>query len=156
MEVTTQIRAQYDGLLSYTLNSIGSKWDLLTIWFLNHYGTMCFNERKRYLGDVTNFMLTQTLKTLEKCDVIIWVQYNEIPLRVEHSISENGKTLLLLLASAVEWVKAQQRCAEPSLILKKLSDQTADDCDLLLLVNDHRFFCLAKQAIFAVIQDQPV
>lgn len=75
---------------------------------------MRFNALKRYLGDVTNFMLTQTLETLEKCDVIIRAQYNEIPPRVAYSFSENGKTLLLLLASAAEWVKAQQqRCAEP-------------------------------------------
>lgn len=114
MEVTTQIRDRYDCPLSYTMNIIGSKWALPTIWLLNHYGTMRFNELKRYLGDVTNFMLTQTLKTLEKYDVIIRVQYNEIPPRVEYSISENGKTLLPLLASAAEWGKAQQqRCAEP-------------------------------------------
>lgn len=109
MDPAIQMNARHNCPLSYTMNIIGSKWALPTIWLLNHYGVMRFNELKRHLGDVTSFMLTQTLKTLEKYDVIIRTQYNEIPPRVEYSISENGKTLLPLLASAAEWGKVQQQ-----------------------------------------------
>ncbi len=95
--------------LAFTLNIIGSKWALPTIWLLNRNGTMRFNELKRRMDGITNIMLTQTLKTLEEYDIIVRKQYNEIPPRVEYSISENGKTLLPLLEEAAEWGRVQQR-----------------------------------------------
>ena len=94
--------------LAFTLNIIGSKWALPTIWLLNRNGTMRFNELKRGMEGITNIMLTQTLKTLEQYDIIIRKQYNEVPLRVEYSISENGKTLLPLLEDAAQWGREQQ------------------------------------------------
>ena len=104
-----KISGRHDCPLSFTINIIGSKWALPIIWLLNNNGTMRFNELKRCLGDITNFMLTQTLKTLEKYDIIERIQYNEIPPRVEYFISENGKTLLPILADVAEWGRLQQK-----------------------------------------------
>lgn len=94
--------------LAFTVNIIGSKWALPTIWLLSNNKTMRFNALRRCLDGITNFMLTQTLKTLEQYDIVTRIQYNEIPPRVEYSLSENGETLLPILAAAADWGRGQQ------------------------------------------------
>ena len=94
--------------LAFTMNIIGSKWALPTIWLLANRKTMRFNALRRCMDGITSVMLTQTLKTLEQYDIVKRIQYNEIPPRVEYSLSENGETLLPILAEVAEWGRKQQ------------------------------------------------
>ncbi len=48
----------------------------------------------KYITGITNMMLSQSLKQLEEYGVIIRKQYNEVPVRVEYQLTENGFSLL--------------------------------------------------------------
>lgn len=91
--------------LSYALDVIGGKWKLAIIWTLYKNEIVRYNELRRQVNGITNMMLTQSLKELEKQDIVIRKQYLEIPPRVEYSLSESGKKLLPILKELEKWGK---------------------------------------------------
>ena len=58
---------------------------------------MRFGELKKMLKPITNTALTNALKELEADDLIQRIQYNEMPLRVEYSLTLKGQDLLPVL-----------------------------------------------------------
>ena len=83
--------------LKLTMDLIGGKWKLSIICLLKDGKPMRYNHIKKSVPGITNMMLSQSLKQLEQYDVITRKQYNEIPVRVEYQLTENGFTLLYFL-----------------------------------------------------------
>jgi len=72
---------------------------------LTDIGTMRFNEISKILGDVNPRTLSQRLKELEEKGIILREQYNEIPLRVEYSLTEKGFDLGMKFLDLDQWAK---------------------------------------------------
>jgi DNA-binding HxlR family transcriptional regulator len=87
----------------YAISLIGGKWHLPIIWALSQNKVLRYNELKRNVGGITNMMLSQSLKELESNGLIDRVQYNEIPPRVEYSLTEAGISLLPALDELAKW-----------------------------------------------------
>ncbi|MDF2570117.1 MAG: yybR [Sporomusa sp.] len=87
----------------YALNMIGGKWHLPIIWTLSKNKVLRYNELKRNVCGITNMMLSQSLKELESNQLIVRVQYNEIPPRVEYSLTDAGINLLPALDELAKW-----------------------------------------------------
>ena len=85
-----------------TLSVIGGKWKPLILWLL-YTKTMRFNELSKNLVGVTQKMLTQQLRELEKDGMIRREVYPVVPPKVEYSITEYGKTLYPILESMAYW-----------------------------------------------------
>lgn len=66
------------------------KWKLQVIYELCIQSPMRFGELKKMLKPITNTMLTNALKELEGDGLVHREQYNEIPPRVEYSLTEKG------------------------------------------------------------------
>ena len=62
-----------------------------------------YSAIKRKLGDITNMMLSQSLKELEADGLITRTQYNEVPPHVEYSLTKRGEGALPVLTAAAEW-----------------------------------------------------
>lgn len=82
---------------------IGGKWKLKILWILSQCDYVRFNTLKRELDGITDLMLTKSLKELVSADVVRRVQYNEIPPRVEYSLTENGVKLIEALVPVNKW-----------------------------------------------------
>ncbi len=85
-----------------TLNLIGGKWKGLILFSLCR-GTIRFNELKRQLPNVTQKVLTQQLRELEACGLVVRTIYAEVPPRVEYHLSALGKTLEPVIFSLKAW-----------------------------------------------------
>lgn len=85
-----------------TLKIIGDKWKVLILRDL-FTGTKRFNELKRSLSDVTQKMLTQQLRELEKDGIIHREVYPVVPPKVEYSLTELGNTLKPVIDSMYDW-----------------------------------------------------
>ena len=70
------------------------KWKLQILYELCIKCPMRFGELKKVLKPITNTALTNALKELESDELIQRIQYNEMPLRVEYSLTEKGRDLL--------------------------------------------------------------
>lgn len=91
----------------YANKILGRKWAIKTICELDRNGVMRYGELKRALEGITNMALTQILKSMIEYDVVNRVQYNEMPPRVEYSLTESGKRILPCLYSIAAWGNQQ-------------------------------------------------
>lgn len=88
---------------TFAFQVIGGKWNLPILAILSENDTIRYNELKRSLNGITGTMLTNCLKDLIDYGVIHREQYNEVPPRVEYSLTEAGKKLVPLVESIVAW-----------------------------------------------------
>lgn len=91
--------------LRMVMDIIGGKWKMPIICVLAVNGTVRYGQIKRKIPTITNMMLSQSLKDLEEHGLIHREQYNEVPPRVEYSLTELGKSLPPALASLNKWGK---------------------------------------------------
>ncbi len=87
------------------LNRIGDKWTALIIGVLEE-DTMRFSDIRRRIGGISQKMLTQTLRNLERDGLVTRTVYAEVPPRVEYSLTPLGETLTETLAAVRNWAEA--------------------------------------------------
>jgi DNA-binding HxlR family transcriptional regulator len=89
-----------------TLELIGGKWKGVILYHLLKNGTLRFNEIRRRLTGVTQRMLTNQLRSLEKNDLITRKIYRQIPPRVEYSLTDRGRSLEPIIMALEAWGQA--------------------------------------------------
>ena len=82
---------------------IGGKWKPLVLWFLGSDGVLRFSELKRAIPNITQKMLTQQLRELEKDDLIHREVYAQVPPKVEYSLTKVGESVMPLLMKLNDW-----------------------------------------------------
>jgi len=85
------------------LDQIGSKWAVLVIGELGRHGACRFTELRQQLAGVSEKMLTQTLRTLERDGLVLRTVYPEAPIRVQYELTPLGQTLRGPLKALTEW-----------------------------------------------------
>lgn len=76
---------------------------MLVLLTLQANGTMRFGDIQKTIGDISQRMLTVTLRTLEADGLVVRTVYGEIPPRVEYHLTERGESLIPLLGKLVDW-----------------------------------------------------
>jgi len=84
------------------LKVIGGRWKVLILREL-FLGTRRFGELHRALHGITQKMLTQQLRELEHDGIINRMVYQQVPPKVEYSLTPVGETLKPILDSMHEW-----------------------------------------------------
>ena len=81
------------------------KWALLVIYILDRSEkeSMRFMELKQQMPDISQKMLTMTLRTLEEDGYVTRTIFSEIPPRVEYALTERAKSLKPILDSLLQW-----------------------------------------------------
>lgn len=87
------------------LDRIGDRWTVLVIGSLAE-GPRRFTELARRIDGVSQKMLTQTLRGLERDGIVTRTVHPEIPPRVEYRLTERGQSLQAPLHALEEWAKA--------------------------------------------------
>ena len=88
---------------SYTLSLIAGKYKPIVLYCLMEYEPVRFNEMRRYVGNVADKTLSQTLRELERDGLIHREVYREIPPKVEYSLTERGHSLVQVLDRLCDW-----------------------------------------------------
>jgi DNA-binding HxlR family transcriptional regulator len=87
------------------LELIANKWTALVIYALAP-GNRRFSELQRQIGGVSQKMLTQTLRRLERDGLVTRKVYPVVPPRVEYSLTRLGETLIEPLKAICKWAEA--------------------------------------------------
>lgn len=86
-----------------TLDFVGGKWKILILSHLNQFGGRSYSDIKKNLPSVSEKMLSQQLKELERDKLIVKTILSEKPYRVAYDLSQQGKTLHPLFAFLSRW-----------------------------------------------------
>jgi DNA-binding HxlR family transcriptional regulator len=85
-----------------TVQLIGNKWKLLLL--RNLLATPCrFGELRRSLQGISQKVLTENLRSMERDGIIVRIDYNEMPLRVEYRLTELGNSLKPIISAMEKW-----------------------------------------------------
>lgn len=86
------------------LTRFSDKWSLLAIYTLNKLNrAVRFKELQRQIPDISQKMLTVTLRTLEEDGYVTRTVYPEVPPRVEYALTERTKSLLPHINALIGW-----------------------------------------------------
>jgi DNA-binding HxlR family transcriptional regulator len=105
------------------LSRVGDKWVVLIIGILQQ-GTIRFGVLKREAAGISQKMLTQTLRNLERDGLVDRRVFAEVPVRVEYSLTELGSSLLPVLIPLMRWSEAHLKEIEAA---QKQFDAAQDD-----------------------------
>lgn len=86
-----------------TIEVIGGKWKPVILCHLNHHDAIRTNEFRRLIPGISQKMLTSQLRELENVGLIKRKIYNEVPPRVEYSLTPYGKELEPVLSVLCTW-----------------------------------------------------
>lgn len=90
--------------LEYGMELFGGKWNSRIICVLSTLGTLRYSELRKEMGNITDAVLASTLKELIANEIVLRKSYDEIPPRVEYSLTEKGKSVVPILQSICQWL----------------------------------------------------
>ena len=83
----------------------GNKWALLVILVLSENESIRYNELRRKIPDISSRVLSGTLRTLEADGFVDRRLYQEVPPRVEYSLTDTGLSLVPIIIQLTEWAQ---------------------------------------------------
>jgi len=85
------------------MNRIGGKWKPVILWLLLERDVMRFNEFDKAIDGISQKILSEQLRELEKINLIERKVYPVVPPKVEYRLTDKGKSLKDILVSMKEW-----------------------------------------------------
>lgn len=98
-----KIKPDFRSPLEYGISLFGGKWKPRLICLLYKKGVMRFNEMKKALGDITDSVLSLSLKELQRDELVFRRVYEEMPPKVEYFLTEKGKSLISIFENICRW-----------------------------------------------------
>lgn len=89
--------------LKYVFNLFGKKWNAWIYCSLVNNTSLRYTELKDILPDITDSALSAALKMFMKNDIIRRTSYDEIPPRVEYSLTDKGRSAVPFLQGLCNW-----------------------------------------------------
>lgn len=93
--------------LQYAMGLLNGKWKIVIIWYIKEEINR-FSLLKKHIPSITDKMLSQQLRELEKDGLISRTIFQEIPPRVEYNLSDECKSLLPALKKIYDWGVVQK------------------------------------------------
>ncbi|MCP3929891.1 MAG: helix-turn-helix transcriptional regulator [Bacteroidetes bacterium] len=98
------IRNPYKCPVTHSMNVIGGKWKPIIVYLLSK-GALRFGKLVMFIPSISRKVLTDQLREMESDGLIFREKFNEIPPRVEYSLTKSGEALIPILYSLAEWSK---------------------------------------------------
>jgi DNA-binding HxlR family transcriptional regulator len=100
-EIDTEIKKTLCSVC-LTQKVLRGKWKIVILWLLREK-ELRFSQLRKSIPNITQAYLSGQLKDLESDNLVIRESYNEIPPRVEYSLTEEGRKLIDVINHANEW-----------------------------------------------------
>ena len=105
---TRKLEKDFGCPLEAALEVVSGKWKTRIIGTLYRKGTVRFGDLRKELDGVSDAVLSSVLREMQKYGLIRRTAYNEIPLRVEYSLTDAGYKLVPIFESLCEWWRESQ------------------------------------------------
>jgi DNA-binding HxlR family transcriptional regulator len=101
-----------------TLEVMGGRWKTVVLHYLNQ-GPRRTSELSRLIPHISGKMLTQQLRELENDGVLKRKVYNQVPPKVEYSLTPRGETLRPIIVAMCAWAAENPKPQGQKATLKK-------------------------------------
>ncbi len=89
--------------LKKVLSIIGGKWKIMILCAIDYMEVARYGDLKRAIFGITNTMLAQSLKEMERDGLVDRKQYDEMPVRVEYMLTDKAKSIIPILLQLKNW-----------------------------------------------------
>lgn len=89
--------------MEFAMTQISGKWKLIILWYIYKEEVIRYGELKRSINKITDKMLSNQLKELVRDNIVHKKVYQEIPLKVEYSLTEYGESLIPIMKMLYKW-----------------------------------------------------
>ncbi len=97
------VRKKYFCHFELALQVIGGKWKSNILYHLGNFPVLRFSELKKKMPEISEKMLIQQLRELEKDGMVKRKVYRQVPPKVEYSLTELGSSLVPILFTLRDW-----------------------------------------------------
>lgn len=96
-------------LVEELIGHVADKWTMIVLELLEQHQTLRFTELSRRIGSISQKMLTQTLRLMERDGLVVRTVYPVVPPRVEYRLTDLGSTLGAAFCGV--WIWAEENLA---------------------------------------------
>lgn len=89
--------------LKKVLDIVGGKWKIMILCVIDNNEVVRYGDLRRTVYGITNTMLANSLKDMENDGLVLRKQYDEMPVRVEYSLTDKAKSLIPILLELKKW-----------------------------------------------------
>ena len=89
--------------LKRVIDIVGGKWKIMILCVIDKEGTVRYGNLRREVFGITNTMLANSLKEMENDGLVDRKQYDEMPVRVEYSLTDKAKSIVPILLQLKRW-----------------------------------------------------
>lgn len=86
----------------HVMAQVGDKWSILVLTGLKQ-ARMRFSQLKRTIPDISQRMLTKTLRSLERDGLVLRTVTPTVPPRVDYELTDLGRSLVKMLEPVAQW-----------------------------------------------------
>lgn len=90
-------------LVEYAIKTLSGKWKWIIIGLLHRKDVLRYGELRSILEKPTDSVLSRQLRELEQDNIVLRTSYNEVPPRVEYSLTPKGKAIIPVITAMLEW-----------------------------------------------------
>ncbi len=123
MTPPAQIEPKIEALVTELIGRVADKWTMLILEVLAEKGTLRFTQLGRLVGEISQKMLTQTLRQMERDGLVARKVYAVVPPKVEYELT--GLGLSLGAAFCGVWIWAAENCAQVERARSKFDREAA-------------------------------
>ncbi len=98
-----------EAMVTDVIGRIADKWTMVVLDVLAEHGELRFSEVERHVGGISQKMLSQTLRGMEREGLLVRTVHPEVPPRVEYRLTDLGLTLGAAFCGV--WIWAEQNLA---------------------------------------------
>ncbi len=97
--------SHYHCEIEVTLEILSGKWKALIIWELHLHKVLRYNQFRQIIPSITQKMLSQQLKELERYNIVSRTVYPTVPPMVEYQLTDIGLGLIPIMEAMDKWGK---------------------------------------------------
>ncbi|MBY0243626.1 MAG: helix-turn-helix transcriptional regulator [Burkholderiaceae bacterium] len=91
------------------LERMGDRWSMLVLFLLREHRIMRFSVLKNTIGDISQRMLSQTLRRLEQDGLVRRTAHATVPPRVDYALTPLGESLMQPMQQLLNWAAANHQ-----------------------------------------------
>jgi DNA-binding HxlR family transcriptional regulator len=101
-----------EALARELIGRVADKWTLLVLETLEEGGTLRFTEIGRAVGDISQKMLTKTLRDMERMGLVTRTVHPVVPPHVDYGLTDLGRSLGAAFCGVWSWAEAHAEAVE--------------------------------------------